>query len=111
MLELAYQGVGAFASIVRILGFGIVIVMVARSGLITNIYVQIKIMFIMLIFIKDSLYRLKIADELVTIILISILKINIDFQFSPDLIFFLYLYGMRSEVSNETFNGGMKSNC
>ena len=85
MLELAYQRDGVFTSIVMILGIGIVIVRVARSGLITNIYVQMKNLIGMalnriIIFIKDSLYRLKIADELIIIILISILKINTDYQ-------------------------------
>ena len=83
MLELAYQRDGVFTSIVMIRGIGIVFVMVARSGLITNIYVQLKNLIGMagiIIFIKDSLYRLKIADELIIIILISILKINTDYQ-------------------------------
>ena len=60
MLELAYQRDGV----------------VARSGLITNIYVQlinlIGLASNIIIFIKDSLYRLKIADELMIFILISI---------------------------------------
>ena len=75
MLELAYQRDGVFTSIVMIRGIGIVFVMVARSGLITNIYVQLKNLIGMagiIIFIKDSLYRLKIADELMIFILISI---------------------------------------
>ena len=76
MLELAYQRDGVFTSIVMILGIGIVFVMVARSGLITNIYVQlinlIGLASNIIIFIKDSLYRLKIADELMIFILISI---------------------------------------
>ena len=70
-----FQRDGVFTSIVMILGIGIVIVRVARSGLITNIYVRLKDLIGMsinriIIFIKDSLYRLKIADKLMIIILI-----------------------------------------
>jgi len=87
VLEHAYQRDMAFTNIVIMVGpvgVGEVFVMVAQSGLITNIYVQIENLICMTInginiFIKDSLYRLKIADELIIIILILILEINIDF--------------------------------